>query len=342
MAFCKYCGKQIPEGGSCDCPASKAQDVAKEEADAVKEQAENVKDNIENAAENVKAEAESAVKEVKEGVENAEKKAEDAAEAVKEKVEEKASDVKESAESAVQNIKEGVTEAAQNVKEKAENAVDKAEDAVKKAGNDVAKKVDGVADEISEKLPGDMKNNKKAVYIAAGVIGILVLCLLMALCSAVNGPKATVKRFVKASASKSGGKSYYSLIYPDTVIKALKEDDKYRDLIDSYNERIEDKIDNLDGKETMARFNKIIRKNKLKKTELKGAEKYFRSICKQFDADDDDIKVRSGYEMRVKTKRKDEDGDADYQKFTVCVVKVKGDGWKIIPMDADSLESLAK
>ena len=50
MAFCKYCGKQIPEGGSCDCPASKAQDAAKEEVSAVKEQAEDVKDNIRQSA----------------------------------------------------------------------------------------------------------------------------------------------------------------------------------------------------------------------------------------------------------------------------------------------------
>ena len=33
MAYCKYCGKLIPEGGSCDCPAAMAASEIKETAE---------------------------------------------------------------------------------------------------------------------------------------------------------------------------------------------------------------------------------------------------------------------------------------------------------------------
>ena len=33
MAFCRFCGKQIPDGGSCDCSASKAAAEVKETAE---------------------------------------------------------------------------------------------------------------------------------------------------------------------------------------------------------------------------------------------------------------------------------------------------------------------
>ena len=55
MAYCKYCGKLIPEGGSCDCPAAKGESEIKETAV-----------NIGNAAESVKSEAAEAAREVKE------------------------------------------------------------------------------------------------------------------------------------------------------------------------------------------------------------------------------------------------------------------------------------
>ena len=35
---------------------------------------------------------------------------------------------------------------------------------------------------------------------------------------------------------------------------------------------------------------------------------------------------------------KDEDGDTKHESTKLCVVKIKGDGWKIIPMSADGLD----
>ena len=51
MAFCKYCGKQIPEGGSCDYAASKSAEEVKE---TVEKEVNDAKDTAEKAADTVK------------------------------------------------------------------------------------------------------------------------------------------------------------------------------------------------------------------------------------------------------------------------------------------------
>ena len=75
MAFCKYCGKQIPEGGSCDCAGAKA-------AEEVKDTVESGVNTAENAVSEVKNEAAEAVSNVAEkaadAAQNAEQKAAEA------------------------------------------------------------------------------------------------------------------------------------------------------------------------------------------------------------------------------------------------------------------------
>ena len=97
-------------------------------------------------------------------------------------------------------------------------------------------------------------------------------------------------------------------------------------------------IDDLEDKETLPKFDKISRKEKLKNSDIRQAENYFEGLCEDYDADDDDIEISQGFEMKVKTKFKDEDGDTKHESTKLCVVKIKGDGWKVIPKSADELD----
>ena len=322
MAFCKFCGKQIPDGGACDCEEAKK---AAETAEKAENAAETVKEEAAQAAETVKEEAAKAV----------EKDEEKAAETV-EKAEEKASEV-------VNEVRSDAVEAAQEAQQKAEDAAKQAGNGFKQlSGADIAKKVEGITNSINEKLPENVKKNKSLVYIAAGACAALLLCLILAVCSMGGGANGTAKKYINNTYSKKGGKTFYSLMLPKAAIKELKEDDDFDDMVDDYNDRIEDLIDDLDGKATVPKFEKISRKEKMKKSQLNKAEDYFESICEMFDADDDDITVTQGYELKIKTKNKDEDGDVQHEKDTICVVKVKGDGWKVIPADADSISASSR
>ena len=322
MAFCKFCGKQIPDGGACDCEEAKK---AAETAEKAENAAETVKEEAAQAAETVKEEAAKAVEKVEEK----------AAETV-EKAEEKASEV-------VNEVRSDAVEAAQEAQQKADDAAKQAGNGFKQlSGADIAKKVEGITNSINEKLPENVKKNKSLVYIAAGACAALLLCLILAVCSMGGGANGTAKKYINNTYSKKGGKTFYSLMLPKAAIKELKEDDDFDDMVDDYNDNIEDLIDDLDGKATVPKFEKISRKEKMKKSQLNKAEDYFESICEMFDADDDDITVTQGYELKIKTKHKDEDGDVSHDKDTICVVKVKGDGWKVIPADADSISASSR
>ena len=333
MAFCKFCGKQIPDGGACDCEASKA---AAETAEKAENAAETVKEEAANAVEAVKDEAAKTAETVKEEAGKAVEAVEEKAAETVEKAELKASEV-------VNEVRSDAVETAQDVQQKADDAAKQASGGFKQlSGADIAKKVEGITNSINEKLPENVKKNKGLVYIAAGACAALLLCLIIAVCSMGGGAKGTAKKYINSTYNKKGGKTFYSLMLPKSAIKELKDDDEFDDLVDDYNDKIEDLIDDLDGKATVPKFEKISRKEKMKKSELNKAEDYFESICELFDADDDDIKVTQGYELKIKTKYKDEDGDVEHDKDTICVVKVKGDGWKVIPAEADSISSSSR
>ena len=184
------------------------------------------------------------------------------------------------------------------------------------------------------------KSSKRALAIIVFVV-FFVLGLILGLQLAGSGTKGTIKTYVKAASSKKGGKTFYSLTMPDDAIKALKAKEKFDDKVDDYNDMIEDMIDDLEGKETIPKFEKIIREKKLGKSELKNAEKYFEKLAEKYGAENADVKAVKGSEIKFKTKHRDEDGDYKYEKVTVCVVKLRGEGWKIIPSDAGGLEYYA-
>ena len=285
MAYCKYCGKLIPEGSSCDCPAAKGESE-------IKEISENVKDTAENAAESVKNEAAEAV-----------------------------SDVKQQSFETIDKIKSDIADTVQNIGEKAGEA---------------ASRIDNAAGEAAEKLPGKAKNSKGIVYILAGVIAALILFLLIALCSS-GGANSAVKKYIKSSYQKNGAKTMYSLTLPKRVIKELKADDEYDDMVDSYNEMVEDMYDDLEGKATLPKYDKITRKNQLKKSELKMAEQYFEHVCDKYDAEEGGIRVTKGYEVKVKSRYKTKSGETAHRTDVICVVKLRGDSWKIITHPLEEL-----
>ncbi|WP_024862095.1 hypothetical protein [Ruminococcus flavefaciens] len=164
-----------------------------------------------------------------------------------------------------------------------------------------------------------------------------IIGLILGLNLAGFGTKGTVKKYVKAASNKKGGKEFYSLTMPDEAIKALKDMDKYDDKVDAYNDMIKDMIKDMEKKETVPKFDKILREKKLKNVDLRNAEDYLEKIAEKYGAESPEIKVSRGTEVRFRTKKKDEYGDYKHEKITVCVVNVKGEGRKIIPMGADAL-----
>lgn len=171
--------------------------------------------------------------------------------------------------------------------------------------------------------------------LVAAVIALLVVIFVVVFIGNSIGAKGVAKKYAKKTFSKRGGKAVYSLTLSDEVYKDLKGDE-LDDMIDNFNDGMEDILE-----DTKVKVKSVKKTGKLSKKELKGAEYLFASKNSSYDDDleADDFKAKKGYEFKLTYKIKDKDsGDKETTRNKICVVKFKGEGWKVLVTDADSLK----
>ena len=177
--------------------------------------------------------------------------------------------------------------------------------------------------------PNEMveKAKKNPAILIGAVAGLIVLIILLCFIIAHTGASGAAKKYAKSITKKGKGKAYYSLTLPDDKIKELKDDEDWKDMIEDYNDDMADDLD--DG--VKLKLKSVKKGKKLNKKALKGAEKTWES------AGADDPEAKKGFEYKIKVQVND-DGDKDTVTRKVCVVKFKGEGWKVIETSAESLE----
>ena len=289
MAFCQFCGREIPDGSVCGCPGS-------QQAAAQNQQQVNNEQNQATAPQQGQPQAPQQDQPQSNG------------------------------QAPQQDQPQSNGQAPQQ--DQPQNQFNNAAQNAQAQFNNAAQKVEGIAGDLSENLPGNMKGNKNIVYIAGAAIVLVLLIIIIACCSG-GGAKGTAKKFAKSLTKANGAKTYYSLTLPDEYIDDLKDEDEWDDKLEDYNDSMEDTLDDIKIK-----IKKIEKKDKLSKKELKGVEEYFDYIY------DCSVDVTKGYEFKIKLQAND-DGDKDTTTQRICVVKVKGEGWKVITTEASYLKDYA-
>lgn len=292
MAFCKYCGKEIPENGACTCPGAIHEEQAKraleEEKSALEKQTE---EPIEDIIREFTPEEEVSVAEPEESEQD-------------------------------------------TIVREALNAAKEAAAGIKMPGSGdgpaIRKTVKGPSIDIEEE-------NNLAKFAALIIAVLLVFIIIIAAMAAGSGYKGTVKKYFNSRISKHGGKMYYSLTLPNAGIAELKDNDQWKELVEDYNDDVEDRMDDWEKK---PKFRKISKAKEMKNSEIKDAEKYFYSAAVACDADVDqeDIEIKKGYTVIYKYKNT----EGDNEKTTVYVVKIKGEGWKVMSDQATSFYGFDK
>ncbi len=170
------------------------------------------------------------------------------------------------------------------------------------------------------------------ILIASAIIITLVILTVIYF----TGPKKAVKKYVKAGISKNGGKKYFSMILPDYVVDQLKSDEKWEDMIESYNNDLADVRDDY-----KFRIKDIKKSKELSDDALEGAQLYFMEMAKKYDTEPKKLKIQKAFEFDIKLTKKDRNNKKKTSESTVvCAVKIKGDGWKIAEVSAEYLELL--
>ena len=295
MAFCKFCGKEIPEGGACDC-AESIKDAAASAVEGLKEKAENaagtVKDKAEDAAEAVKDKAEDAVEAAKD-------KVEDVTEAVTDKAEDAVEAVKDKAEDVKEDVKDAAAEITKSDKKKEKKKKEKKSDA-----ND-----------------GEGKKKGKT---GAKVIAVLILAVLLILglliWSGINSiaRKKPVKQYVKGI-NKTDIEMVMESIYPEEQIAVIKTGYSY-DALDS-EKSFKSNLESTGFKKAKVKF---LEGEKLKDEDFDRAAEYYNSVSGGYGIDK---AYRYKVEVTVKTKKGKQPPRTGY----VTVVKLEDDDWKYLP-----------
>lgn len=177
-----------------------------------------------------------------------------------------------------------------------------------------------------------VKKNKSVII--GAIIAVIVLVLVLVFLGGHMGAKGAANKYAKNIYNKNGFKKFTKVTMLDDAYKEYKKDDDFDDNKDDF----KDAMEKLKDEDIKIKLKSVKKGKKLKKDAIKGAEACFEEQAEEYDVDDD-IEVKKGYEYKLKYTAK-EDGDKDTKTVKVCVVKVKGNGWKVIPMDAESLEGL--
>lgn len=170
-----------------------------------------------------------------------------------------------------------------------------------------------------------VKKNKSAII--GAVIAVIVLILVIVFLGGHMGAKGAANKYAKNVFKKNGFKSVTKVTMLDDAYKEYKSDDDFDEDKDAYKDGIEALKDN----DCKFKVKSVKKSGKLKNKELKEAKKYFKSQADIYDVDDD-IEVKKGYKYKVKVKS-NIDGDKSTGTYTIWVVKVKGNGWKVIDKD---------
>lgn len=134
-----------------------------------------------------------------------------------------------------------------------------------------------------------------------------------------------IKECFDAMNSSGGGTVFYTYMYPDAALNAMKQDGEFDNLINKFNDAQAERLKDSNDKYS---FGEIKEANPLSEKQISGSKTYFVSLCEPFVADikEDAFDIKEGYEVTFGySKNGETDGDE-----TVIVVSLNDEGWKVI------------
>ncbi len=188
------------------------------------------------------------------------------------------------------------------------------------------------------------KKTSKGVFIALALVVLLIVAAVVVIVLLLNNKKkddekkkdshkAVVETYAESTYDKKGFKDNTELSMLDDVFKEYKKSDDYEDDKEDFEYMIED----LSDEDIKVTLKSVKKGDKLSDDALDTAVDYFEEQAYDYDVEIDDIKITEGYEYIIEYQIKTDD-EKETSKRNICVVNVKGDGWKVVPYSAKSLE----
>lgn len=137
--------------------------------------------------------------------------------------------------------------------------------------------------------------------------------------------ESAVKECFDAMNSEGGGEVFYSYMYPDAALDAMKQSGEFDSLVKTFNDtQAEIQKDSSDDYS----YTGVKEAKELSEKQVEGAKSYFVELCEPYVADikEDAFDIREGYEIKFSYANK---GEAAGEE-SVIVVSLNDEGWKVI------------
>lgn len=175
-------------------------------------------------------------------------------------------------------------------------------------------------------VPGEDKPIKRGgtlKYIIAFLIVVAVGAIVIMCLAGVNSYKAPIKSLVKGIKKADSARIIESMYTETTVaeitLKAKENGLTWNDYLKQNDKAIESAIDGMGIKRLKV---DILAKEKLSGSNFDNIEKYYNDTY--------GLKAKKAYRVEVEFSYK-ENGEKQTCKGWLCVVKIKGEGWKFCP-----------
>lgn len=196
----------------------------------------------------------------------------------------------------------------------------------------------------------NQQEKKKSKTIAIAVIVIVLVLAIAAAAVAIvlvknnkggsSGKKSSssaedaAKTYAENMYDKNGFEKCIKITMLDDVYKVYKKDEAFEDDKDEH----KDFIENLKDEKIKIKVESVKKGNELSDKEIKYALNYFKEQADAWDVDVDAV-IDKGYEFKIKMSI-DYDGKTETHTEKICVVNIKGEGWKVVNRSADDLTYL--
>lgn len=137
--------------------------------------------------------------------------------------------------------------------------------------------------------------------------------------------ESAIKECFEAMYSSGGAEVFYSYMYPDAALNAMKESGVYDERLKTFNENQEKQLSLKDDK---YKFSEVKESNELREEQVSGVKTYFVELSQPFTTalTEDQLVINSGYEVVFSYSNNGEEAGEE----TVIVVNLNDEGWKVI------------
>ena len=182
-------------------------------------------------------------------------------------------------------------------------------------------------DPLEDNHPVIPVKQKKKISLPIIIILIVVLVAFVIGCFTLGPAYSAARKYGKAIADGDDADKIAAMVFPEDYLK--KTGVNY----DAYTANLNTALSALQCAGDI-KFKGVTLGSKIKSGDLNDIESYYDFIFKALDYRKV-VKIEKGYEIKLKFK-----AGGSNQPYDCCVIKMKGEGWKIFPLPVDELSAI--